>query len=108
MKITTNIPVADLVSSLGCIIPTGEEYVDDIRFDNLVEVCALIDRLIFKVTDVSTNKGRSEYSVNKAGEYAYNYMKELHQSLGEDLEELGWYDNGVYKRKYQEQYRIHG
>lgn len=88
MKLTTNIPVSGLVSSLGSIIPSGEEHIDGVRFDNLVEVCELIDRLIFKVVDVSTNKDRPEHSMNKLGEYAYNYMKDLHQSLGEDLEEL--------------------
>jgi hypothetical protein len=62
---------------IGPIQPIGKTSVDQIRFNNLQQMTRLIDLLLGDVDRVSVNKGRPEHSMNKAGEYAVNFVDDI-------------------------------
>lgn len=70
--------IEDVVMKLiGPVMPIGETNEDQHRFDNLKNLCALVDRLIFTIDSVIPNKERTEYSRRLAGEYADKFMTDL-------------------------------
>lgn len=61
---------------IGKIDPVGESNEDDIRFENLKEMCELADLLIVKIDNVAyRNKNRPESSIKRAAEYADDFLK---------------------------------
>lgn len=68
--------VEEVVTKLvGRIKPVGESNEDEKRFENLVLMCELVDRLVTKIDEVAyDNKDRYEASMKKAGLYAQNFM----------------------------------
>lgn len=74
----------DVVLKLvGDIRPQGETHIDDIRFENLKEMCTLIEWLLIEVNHVSYNKKRHEYSMKRAGEYSEGFLKDMLTLLNE-------------------------
>ena len=74
--------IYDVVKKLaGNVSPVGETNEDNRRFENLKQTTELIDRLVFDIVDASKNKDRQEYSMKKAGTYAYKFLEELKLSL---------------------------
>lgn len=60
---------------IGSIQPLGDSSVDGDRFNNLVEMCTLVDYLVGKIDDVNyQNKESHEYSVVKASNYASEFL----------------------------------
>lgn len=70
---------------VGPINPIGESRTDEIRFENLKEVCGLVEALLSDIDKVIPNKRRQEGSMMKAGEYAdrfFTLIWELRSRLG--------------------------
>lgn len=64
---------------IGEIRPVGETNTDEQRFENLKEICELVNELVSEIDSVSYDfKDSYEHSVKKASEYAKNFLtKEL-------------------------------
>ncbi len=71
--------VIDVVNKLiGDIKPCGRSEVDGDRYNNLIAYCNLITELIEEVEIVAHQYRHSyEFSVKRAGEHAFNFLKEL-------------------------------
>ena len=68
----------DIVMKLtGPVMPLGETNEDQRRFENLKNLCRLVDHLVYTIDSVITCKDRPEASMKKAGEYADNFLKDL-------------------------------
>jgi hypothetical protein len=60
---------------VGKIQPIGESTTDGMRFENLIMMCDLVNRLVTKIDEVAyDNKDRHEYSMKRAGEYAKDFL----------------------------------
>lgn len=66
----------DIVKKLiGNINPTGDSSRDGERFDNLVEMCELVNDLVQEIDDMAwRNRDAREASVVKARDYASNFL----------------------------------
>ena len=71
----------DVVMKLvGPVEAVGETNADAERLANLKELAALIDRLLYKISDASTAAGRSEASMRAIGRYAKNFLQDIRES----------------------------
>lgn len=60
---------------IGDVRPVGRTEVDEIRLNNLKEMCHLVNVLITEIDEVAyRNKDRTEGSMKIAGEYASNFL----------------------------------
>lgn len=60
---------------IGPIRPVAETRADEERFENLKEMCDLVNKLVTEIDDVAyENKNRQEYSVKKSADYASNFI----------------------------------
>ena len=66
----------DIVNKLiGKINPVGETNQDNERFENLKEMCELVNNLITEIDDVAyIYRDHKEYSIKRASEYASNFL----------------------------------
>ena len=66
----------DVVKKLiGSINPVGESDIDDERYENLKEMCVLVDNLITDIDDMAfLNRHAQEYSVKRAAKYASTFL----------------------------------
>ena len=62
---------------IGEIEPIGEAAEDEKRYENLKNMCALVDGLIFEIYKVSKNADRYEASIRRAGECARMFLNDL-------------------------------
>lgn len=69
----------DVVKKLtGPIDPVGETNTDNARFENLKALTGLVDKLVFDIDRVSMQgKGRAEYSIKRARDFANNFLNDL-------------------------------
>ena len=68
----------DVVKKLiGEINPIGETHEDSRRLENLENMIALVDHLLSDIDAVALNKGKPEFSLNKAGTVASEYFDDL-------------------------------
>lgn len=75
----------DIVRKLaGPIDPVGETNTDEARFQNLKKVTELVETLLTDISKVSQNMDRFEYSMRRAGEYAFTFLNECAQSMPEN------------------------
>lgn len=58
---------------IGNIHPVGETRTDEKRFDNLKDMCALVEDLICHIKGVAKEDGR-EHSIKKASDYAKAFL----------------------------------
>ena len=67
----------DVVKKLiGEIRPIGETRADDERFENLKEMCKLMDEIDTAIKNVAWDfRHHNEYSIKRAVEYADKFMK---------------------------------
>ena len=62
---------------VGKIRPVGESNTDAERFENLKEMCHLVEMLLMDIVDmVHDNKDDKQGSVRKCGDYAAKFIKE--------------------------------
>jgi hypothetical protein len=70
--------IYEIVKKLvGGIQPVGETNVDNKRYENLVEMTELVDKLIFDISQVAYNKNSYMASYKKAGVFADNFLAGL-------------------------------
>ena len=62
---------------IGEIRPIGESNADRDRFDNLMKLTKLVDKLVYEIDNIIIYKTRPEYSMKKAGVFADNFLIEL-------------------------------
>ncbi len=66
---------------IGNIKPRGETYADDERLTNLNEHSLLTCALVEDLFEVAMYKDRTEYSMRKLGQRAYDELLELKEIL---------------------------
>ena len=59
---------------VGPVEPVGETHTDDIRFENLKQLCDLVEELVDEINRVCPNKNRCEYSMKRSGEFAHAFL----------------------------------
>lgn len=75
MKILTTKEIVETL--IGKIRPVGETNTDTQRFENLKEMCELVNELVSEIDSVSYDfKDSYEHSVKKSSEYAKNFLTE--------------------------------
>lgn len=68
----------DVVKKLvGRINPVGKTTEDNIRFNNLEEMCTLVENLLVEINAVSACIDSHEWSVKRAGKYAADFKIKL-------------------------------
>lgn len=67
--------ITDITKKLiGKINPQGETNIDVERFENLKQMCGLVNNLIIEIEHVSQLKHRQEHSIKKSAEYASEFL----------------------------------
>ena len=62
---------------IGPINPIGETNTDNERFENLKQMCDLVDNLVSQIDSVHyKNKDSHEFSVKRASDYASNFLSQ--------------------------------
>lgn len=70
--------VYDVVKKLiGPIEPIGETNSDNKRYSNLVDTIDLVDELVSDINRVAACTTCHEYSMNKAGKRAEQFLKDI-------------------------------
>jgi hypothetical protein len=71
-----NLSVTEIVKKLiGEIRLAGDSSLDNDRFENLENMCELVNDLITEIDNVSySGKNSHEYSVKRASDYAYDFL----------------------------------
>ncbi len=73
-----NYTTSDLVKRvIGPISPVGESHTDEKRYQNLEHMIEVVNRLLYEIWRVSENKNRVEFSMKKAGQTAYEFLKDV-------------------------------
>jgi len=65
---------------IGKIDPIGETNEDNRRYGNLEEMCTLVNKLLFQIHQVSKEKDNHQHSIKRAGQYAYQFLKEVKEA----------------------------
>lgn len=73
----------DVVKKLiGEIRPMGESNRDSERFENLKEMCHLVEMLLIDISDMEfTRRDDKQASVRKCGDYAAKFLNETAKEL---------------------------
>lgn len=72
----------DIVKKLvGKVYPVGSSEVDARRFENLEQTTELVDKLVDDLVDVVRTTDNGEHSIVKAKEYSKNFLKNLAESI---------------------------
>lgn len=66
---------------VGEIRPAGDASLDDDRFENLQNMAALVDSLLYDIYQVSRESGSKYGSVAKAGKYAKEILSEFKEYM---------------------------
>ena len=70
--------IYDVVTKLiGPIKPVGETNSDNERFENLTNMCNLVDQLLIDIDDVGMQKDNYEFSCKRAGRYAAEFLTRI-------------------------------
>jgi hypothetical protein len=59
---------------IGEIQPAGAAHIDTARFENLKEMCNLVEDLVSEIDKVAYNAERHEFSMHEMGVYANNFL----------------------------------
>ena len=61
---------------IGNFQPAGATHIDDIRFENLKEMCNLVTELVCEIDKVALQRDKKEYSIKEMADYAYLFLTE--------------------------------
>jgi len=67
----------------GLIDPVGESHTDGKRFENLEKQIEVTEELIKQIILVARHKDRVEYSMNRSGKKANEFINRLKERLSE-------------------------
>ena len=73
---------------IGRVNPRGETNIDNERFDNQEKMIDCVDHMINQLSENAVLRNNSAHSISIAGERAFGFLKNLHDSL-EDIEGIG-------------------
>lgn len=62
---------------VGNISPIGETNTDNERFENLKEMCDLVENLLSTLQMMRSEKNRYEYSIKRSGEYVDKFLTSI-------------------------------
>ena len=86
MKIAMQLP--EIVEKLiGPINPVGDHNLDISRLCNLKEMCALVNRLLFKISQSANYKDHEAASMKMIGSEAYKFLVSVMDQLKDDIHE---------------------
>ena len=85
MKAETVIEVVKTL--IGEVDATGSSDINEERLENLEVMTEVIDELMEKVISLASTKDDYRRSIKPFGEYAFEYLKKLKETLDEILEE---------------------
>jgi len=71
----------------GPVDAVGEHYADVNRKENLEHLCDLADKILGEISKASSTSNRVEFSMKEIGEYAKNFLKDVHASYESAQEE---------------------
>lgn len=78
MEYTYHTYAAIVKKIVGDIQPAGASRIDEKRFENLKEMCKLVNELVSEIDKVACEKDRQEHSIKEMGKYAHKFLtKEL-------------------------------
>jgi len=78
--------IYDVVTKLiGVVEPVGETNEDDRRYENLQTLIDLTEKLLFDIGQTSNYRNRVEFSMKRAGDYAKDYLNEVHVETRPDV-----------------------
>lgn len=66
---------------IGRIEPIGETRTDDERFENLKEMCDLVDKLLIDIGCLHYYKNNHQFSMKRAYEYASEFILYLNKQI---------------------------
>lgn len=66
-----------VIKLIGPVRPIGETQTDTERFKNLQEMTHLVDKLVYDIDAVATDRDRHEASIKKAGNFANKFLDDL-------------------------------
>jgi len=76
-EVREKMEIYDIVIKLiGPIYPAGAEHIDEKRYNNLIVMINLAEKILDDIREVATNKDKVEYSLNKAGKAAQLFLDE--------------------------------
>lgn len=62
---------------VGKIVPIGETYEDNERYENLKIITVLVDRLLTDIDYIAGEEKRHEFSRKRAGKFAREFLNKL-------------------------------
>jgi hypothetical protein len=68
---------------IGAVDPVGETNEDERRYQNLKALVALADELLHEINDVTYCRTRHEWSMARAGKYAFEELGKLADEYSE-------------------------
>lgn len=83
MKLTNE----QIIESIGNIKAVGSTHIDYKIYRNLQQAIELVDEIVIEIIKSSESKDRPEQSMNTIGQLAFNSLKELNESLTEQLKD---------------------
>lgn len=73
----------------GAIRPIGETNTDNQRYDNLKNLETIIDCLLDDIQLLIPNRSLYEYSMNRIGDEAVEYLQRVRENINEWMKEYG-------------------
>jgi hypothetical protein len=80
MKIDKEVVCVIVYKLIGPIEPVGETREDNIRFENLKQMTALVEKLLTDISRVCGYTNRHEASMSRAGKYADQFMAQIQEA----------------------------
>lgn len=74
---------------IGNIHSIGSSHIDSERYENLKEYCELSCEMINEICDEAKNSKRFEYSMEKSGKEAIEYLKSIKVTIDDCLNNFG-------------------
>lgn len=75
--------------TIGPVEAVGETHADGRIKDNLKNYCELHDALLYDIITSATGmSGRYQYSVKEVSDIARQYLREIHEEIGEYLRQF--------------------
>jgi len=71
---------------IGHITPVGESHTDSKRYESLPIHLQLTDDLVKDIIDVAKMKDLQEYSIQRSGKEAHQFLCTLHQNIKDNIE----------------------
>lgn len=65
---------------IGPTMPLGEAHSDNVRYENLKNLCELVDSLLGDIHSVALCAERHEASISRAGRYAADFLREVKEA----------------------------